>query len=86
MSDDGLLREKALRAILAGTLPESRPERIWGGKGGGAPCAICDEPVKPDENEVELEIARESSTDGYHFHVRCFMAWDGQRQALEPAR
>jgi hypothetical protein len=60
MSDDGRLREKARRGILAGTLPERGPDRMWGRKGLGVPCVVCETPVKPDEPEVEMEYASDS--------------------------
>jgi hypothetical protein len=58
-------------------LPDRRPDRMWGGPGVGADCAICGAPVMRNELELEIEFARDgddSSTDKYHVHIRCFGA------------
>ena len=77
--DEGTLGEKAGEAIGALKLPTRRPDRMWGGPGGGANCAICRGPVKRDEVEFELEFARngeDSRQDTFHVHVRCFTIWE----------
>jgi hypothetical protein len=76
------LREKARQAMQAGMLPDRRPDRAWGGSGVGAACAICANPVKNDELEFEIEFARigaDRHVDTYHLHVRCFEAWQSER-------
>jgi hypothetical protein len=88
MSDEETLREKAREAIEAGKLPSRRPERMWGGPGAGAHCRICDKLVEPDEVEFELEFMRDDESrgkDNYHVHLRCFAAWEFERQNFEPA-
>jgi hypothetical protein len=35
MSDERTLREKIREMIQVGTLPNRRPDRMWGGPGGG---------------------------------------------------
>lgn len=82
--DEAVLRGKAREVVQAGTLPNRRPDRTWGGSGIGADCTICRTPVKPDEFEFEIEF--ESSRNGdspgrdtYHVHVRCFVAWELER-------
>jgi hypothetical protein len=78
--DDGTLREKARQVIRAGTLPNRRPDHMWGGPGVGADCTICQVPVQQDEFEFELEFARNGEApDRYHVHIPCFTAWESER-------
>ena len=82
--DETILREKARQALRAGTLPNRRPDRTWGGSGVGAVCTICATPVKHDELEFEIEFARNGDTthwDSYHLHARCFEAWQLERNS-----
>ncbi len=81
--DENTLRQKARAAIVAGKLPHRRPDRTWGGKGGGIACSVCGEAVAPQDLEYELEYASGSGSSpglgSYHLHVRCFAAWDAER-------
>src|SRR6185437_2198059 len=95
MSDE-MLRMRAREAVLAGRLPNTAPERIWGGPGTGARCAVCDEPIEPSQPEFELEFVRRSQREpgqrneealvghpgdvNCHVHVGCFAAWESERQ------
>jgi len=82
--DEAILREKARQVLRAGTLPNRRPDRTWGGSGVGAVCTICATPVKPDELEFEIEFARNGDPphwDSYHLHARCFEAWQLERNS-----
>ena len=77
--DESTLREKAGKATGPPKLPTRRPDRMWGGPGGGANCAICRGPVKREEVEFELEFARNGDDPGldtFHVHVRCFTIWE----------
>jgi RNA polymerase sigma-70 factor, ECF subfamily len=80
---DAMLRIKAREAVLAGRLPSARPERIWGGPGMGERCAVCQEPIEPQESELELQFAGQAS---YHVHVRCFAAWESEQQSRHALR
>src|SRR5882672_8613790 len=85
MFDEKTLRTLAHDAIRAGRLPARRPERTWGGKGGGAPCAVCDLPVGPADVEFELEFAEEPGFGpafSCRVHARCFAAWEFERQSF----
>jgi hypothetical protein len=82
--DENILREKARQVIRNGKLPGRRPDRTWGGPGVGAPCTICELPVRRDELEFEIQFARDekredAGLDKYHVHVRCFAAWEFER-------
>ena len=82
--DEDTLREKARTVIQKGKLPSRRPDRTWGGPGVGAPCAVCDLPVRPTEMEFEIQFARDGDNPGldkYHVHIRCFAAWEFERHS-----
>jgi hypothetical protein len=67
------LRLLARERIAQGQLPRTVPERIWGGKGTGRACALCDKPIEEMELEVEEHIAGELQI--FHFHVLCQSLW-----------
>jgi len=82
--DEESLREKARLVVRNGTLPRRRPDRTWGGPGVGAPCAVCGVPVGKDQLEFEIQFARDGDSPGldkYHVHVRCFAAWEFERES-----
>ena len=87
---ESTLRHRVREAIRAGKLPNRRPERTWGGRGDGAPCAICDELVQQDEVEFELDFGRSEDDPGLGndgmgllVHLRCFQAWELERQNFD---
>jgi hypothetical protein len=84
--DEAALREMAREAMQRGLLPNRRPDRSWGGRGNGADCTVCRSPVTKDELEFELEFARneDPGQDTYHIHVRCFRAWEFERDSARP--
>lgn len=77
MSDDRTIFRKAREAIEAGKLPLRTPDRMWGGPGTGSRCAVCGEPVRPDETELEFELPQDGSfaRQTSRVHTRCFAAW-----------
>jgi hypothetical protein len=80
MPDERILREKAREVIRAGKLPGRRPD--WGGPGVGAPCTVCGEAVTKDQFEFEVQFAPDGDNPGldkFHVHVRCFAAWEFER-------
>ena len=86
MMDEEALREKARTVIQNGKLRSRTPDRTWGSPGVGAPCTICELPVRSTEMEFEIQFARDGGTpqaglDKYHVHIRCFAAWEFERQA-----
>jgi hypothetical protein len=89
MGDESALRQKVRDAIQAGKLPRSQPERTWGGRGCGASCTICGEPVKREDIEFELEFAsgdEDPEPRNHHVHLQCFTAWEFESGAFEPSR
>ena len=85
MPDEALLREKARAALRNGTLPTRQAHRTWGGPGVGAPCAICELPVTPEqlEFELEFEMAEVGGVKKLHVHLRCFAAWEFERTKVD---
>jgi hypothetical protein len=85
MSDDSLLRKKVQEAVRAGSLPNRRPDRTWGGPGSGACCTICGARVGRDEVEFEIEFGGEDTAQpsSYYVHVQCFAAWEAERRKIE---
>jgi hypothetical protein len=89
MNDENLLRAKAREALGTGKLPVRRPERMWGGKGAGAACAVCDLPVRRDEIGFDLEFPGEAgSANAFScaLHMRCLAAWEFERVLSTPTR
>jgi hypothetical protein len=83
--NEELLRAMTRAVIQAGKLPGRTPDRTWGGPGVGAPCAVCDVPVRPTELEVEIEFAHNGANPGldkFHVHLRCFAAWEFERKSI----
>jgi len=88
MPDEPILRDKARIAIRNGKIPARQPDRTWGGPGVGALCSVCDLPIGKDQLEFEIEFAHDGSDPGldtYHVHIRCFAAWEFERNK-PPAR
>ena len=73
------VREKAREALRARTLPTRGADRMWGGRGEGAECSICNLPVQSDELEFELEYILADGLAKHHVHVHCFTAWERER-------
>jgi hypothetical protein len=87
MPDEARLREQAREVIQTGKLPARAPDRTWGGPGVGAACSVCTRPVTKDELEFEIQFARDGDNPGldkFHVHIRCFAAWEFERQKAAP--
>ena len=78
MPNDTRLREQARAVIESAKFPARSPDRIWGGNGIGAICAVCDWSVTGDELELEIEFAGSGARGGdkFHLHIRCFAVWE----------
>ena len=79
MSDEAVLRDQARTAMHSGRLRSCSPEHMWGGPGSCACCAVCGQPLKQDELELELQFPPDH--DGRtlcnrHLHIGCFKAWE----------
>jgi hypothetical protein len=83
MPDEKILREKAREAVQSGKLPSRGPDRMWGGPGVGAECAVCGLLGTKDEMAFEIEFAHDGDNPGldkYQVHIRCFAAWEFERR------
>jgi hypothetical protein len=62
-------------------LPERPPDRLWGGTGNGAPCAICGVRIQPSETEFELDFVASvpQRLETFRLHARCFVEWEAAR-------
>jgi hypothetical protein len=88
MSGSEPLRSRVQESLRTGRLPSRSPTRMWGGHGSGARCMICGDSVTSDELEYELEFApleEGHSSTNRHVHIRCFSAWEFERQNLAPS-
>ena len=87
MDDENELRYCARQALRAGKVPPGRPDRMWGGRGAGAPCSICNKPVEPSETGFDLEFSPPGHDAGrlinHPMHLRCFAAWEFERQSYQ---
>jgi hypothetical protein len=83
--DESTLRQRAREAILMGRLPNRPPDRMWGGPGNCAACAICGESLARADVCFDLEFADDPTVakvkQNYHLHVRCFAAWELERES-----
>jgi hypothetical protein len=81
MPDEPRLREQARDVIKNGKLPARAPDRAWGGPGVGAECRVCEKPVTKSELEFEIQFEQEGGggLDKFHVHIRCFAAWEFER-------
>jgi hypothetical protein len=79
------LRDAARERIEQARLPKNKPSRMWGGRGSGQACSLCDRPILDTEPEMELEYESAASQAGeatvVRFHLQCHSVWDEMRQA-----
>jgi hypothetical protein len=83
MTDEAIVLEKARAVIEMGKLPNRHPDRMWGGRGEGARCTICDTPVTQEEIEFEIEFATDGAdglVDRHRVHGPCLIAWEAERR------
>jgi hypothetical protein len=81
-SDEAALRRRVRDVMHAGTLPSRPPDGTWGGHGVGAACAVCMKSIGEEELEFEIEFGRNGGSPNrstHHLHVRCFEAWELER-------
>jgi hypothetical protein len=69
--------------MKAGNLPDRHPERMWGGPGIGAPCAVCGKIIGTEELEFELQFTSddEPGVATFHVHATCFTDWELERRS-----
>lgn len=69
------LRPIARECIAKGRLPCDTPSKMWGGRGGGEPCALCGKPIERDEVEYEVEVPVDETVRTFRFHIVCQSVW-----------
>jgi hypothetical protein len=75
------LRDAARERIEQARLPRNKPSRMWGGRGSGKTCSLCDRPIADSEPEMELEYEGDPSQPVVRFHLQCQTVWEEVRQA-----
>lgn len=72
--------------MITCSLPNRRPDRVWGGAGSGAPCAVCGKTIGTEDVEIELQFTCDKGLDtgNYHVHAQCFAAWELERRNGAP--
>jgi len=68
------LRLLARDRIQKTRLPRAVPTRMWGGKGEGRLCALCDQPITSGHSELEVERI-DGGSESLFFHVLCQSLW-----------
>src|SRR5690349_14320735 len=79
--DEITLRQKAREAIQSERIPNRPPDRMWGGPGAGADCVICGRQLGREDMGFDVEFIRSDGGGALSFplHVRCFAAWELER-------
>jgi hypothetical protein len=67
------LRTRVRELIQRGWLPRRQTGEIAAGYGSGAQCAACEEPIKAEQVEYEVEDQRNSGR--LRFHLACHAVW-----------
>jgi hypothetical protein len=75
------LRDAARERIEQSRLPRNKPARMWGGRGTGQICSLCDQPILDSEPEMELEYEGAAVLSVVRFHLQCQSVWDEVRQS-----
>jgi hypothetical protein len=66
-------------------LPCDPPAKMWGGRGTGALCEVCGEPIGPDEIEYEVQLVANQPLI-CRLHLRCHAAWCAECDRRQDAR
>jgi hypothetical protein len=49
--------------------------RAWAGRGQGASCDLCKQPIEADQIEYELELADDPRVRNVKLHFQCYEQW-----------
>jgi hypothetical protein len=69
------LHERALTLIKEGRLPANPPNQVWGGYGKGVHCSLCDQPIQPEQVQMEVEFSDDGKRSSFVFHLVCESVW-----------
>jgi hypothetical protein len=78
------LRALARRAMRREQVPRYAPDETRERAGTRAPCAICDDPIRPDQVEIEMRFCPDRGCaiiTVYPVHAPCFWIWQAERPA-----
>jgi hypothetical protein len=81
-----VLQARARQRIAQELLPREKPTRMWGGRGSGMACSLCDNPISETEPEMELEYDATARMPTVRFHLRCQSIWDAARQVPDASQ
>jgi hypothetical protein len=67
--------------LRSGVLPRFRGQRTYGGRGEGAGCGCCDEPIAP--SDVQYDVDQRDAAEGevpervrsIPMHLPCYRLW-----------
>ncbi len=69
------LRRLASERIKHHQLPAGTDVHVWAGPGIGELCALCGEPVGPEQTEYEVDEQGNGTVRTFRLHVPCHAAW-----------
>jgi hypothetical protein len=72
--DRARTRESIQQRLHSGGLPRTPPRRMWAGRGTGAKCDGCGDPISPEQVEYEFQYAAEART--FRMHLGCAGVWE----------
>jgi hypothetical protein len=70
--DPTALRDVIRQKITAGALPGEPPLKVWAGMGAGRLCAACEEPIRPHDTQMDVELPGDRSVI---LHRPCYAVW-----------
>ena len=75
--DGPALRQLIKQKLDDGTLPLTRPEKLYAGPGSGETCKACGDPIYPLQIEYEFDYAGERQI--LRLHLECAGLWEALR-------
>jgi hypothetical protein len=83
------LRRIASERIQHHLLPVGTDVHLWAGPGMGELCALCGEPVRPEQTEYEVDERGNDRVRTFRLHVPCHAAWFAElndpQNSVEPS-
>jgi hypothetical protein len=72
------VRSRVYDRLEAGSLPPDTGQRTFGSRGDGSLCACCDQPIKAEDLQYDMDVRDDSSsspTSTLSMHLRCYRMW-----------
>lgn len=70
-----VLRARIARLVIDGHLPQLSGLRMWGRRGDGNRCYICNDLIMPNEVQYGIEHNVEGIKHILHVHLDCHKVW-----------